>query len=383
MTSGIREEYKKRIKNALLGYNESYRSYIYNMCKKHKYICVWGVGTMGRRPKSILEEMGLRVSFYCDSDSRKTGKTDPYGYDIPCITIDELVKVKNETIVLIPTRYYKEIYDSLEKLSFPNVERLLDNKIEYHDFLDRNDRREIIRKLENTVDILEDNESSRIITRLIEEWVSNVYKYGAYDDICSEPQYFPKDLLRARSDEIFVDCGAFVGDIVDDFLRFENNTFEKYYGFELIPEFYYKFSNEVKAKWKTVEEKFVLENRGVSDSKRTIRYKPFGEGSHLDEQGSQMADVVSIDEYMNGKRVSFIKMDIEGEEGKALIGAKETIMKWHPKLAICIYHKPEDYWVIPKLIKEFCKDYKLFIRHHTDMTNETVCYAAVEEDLIR
>ena len=77
------------------------------------------------------------------------------------------------------------------------------------------------------------------------------------------------------------------------------------------------------------------------------------------------------------ERVDFIKMDIEGSELAALKGAKNTIQKYKPNLAICIYHKIEDFYTIPKYIKEIAPEYKLYVKHHTDMEWETVLYASV------
>lgn len=73
--------------------------------------------------------------------------------------------------------------------------------------------------------------------------------------------------------------------------------------------------------------------------------------------------------------VTLIKMDIEGAEQEALLGAKRIISEYQPKLAICIYHRIEDLWEIPLLIKELNPEYHLYIRNYEDRLDEIVCYA--------
>ena len=78
--------------------------------------------------------------------------------------------------------------------------------------------------------------------------------------------------------------------------------------------------------------------------------------------------------YDNGT-VTYIKMDVEGAELDALHGAKETILRNHPKLAICFYHYQRDFVEIQKWIHSLVPEYKLYIRHHSFSVNETVLYA--------
>jgi FkbM family methyltransferase len=58
-------------------------------------------------------------------------------------------------------------------------------------------------------------------------------------------------------------------------------------------------------------------------------------------------------------RVDFIKMDVEGAEGKAIAGAQGTITKFKPRLAIAAEHKPEDQFDLPKEIRKFHPDYQM------------------------
>jgi FkbM family methyltransferase len=87
---------------------------------------------------------------------------------------------------------------------------------------------------------------------------------------------------------------------------------------------------------------------------------------------------ISIDDFVaenSLKKIDFIKFDIEGAELDALRGANDTIQRFKPKLAICLYHKIEDLWTIPLYIRKILPEYKLYLDHHTVMTYETILYA--------
>ena len=95
------------------------------------------------------------------------------------------------------------------------------------------------------------------------------------------------------------------------------------------------------------------------------------------EDNKEEVQLVSLDSYLSKKErdeITYIKLDIEGVELKALQGMSNTIMNNKPKLAICIYHKPKDLWELPLFVKQLNPKYKLFIRQHHPY-NETILYA--------
>jgi len=80
---------------------------------------------------------------------------------------------------------------------------------------------------------------------------------------------------------------------------------------------------------------------------------------------SQNITVISLDSFFAGKeeRVDVIKADVEGYEENVLIGAKATISKFKPILALSAYHKPTDKVAIPKLIREIRPDYNIKVNN--------------------
>lgn len=88
-------------------------------------------------------------------------------------------------------------------------------------------------------------------------------------------------------------------------------------------------------------------------------------GAKTGDGVSKSIPTITIDDYVanNGlSKVDFIKMDIEGAELDALQGARRTIQEKKPKLAVCLYHLPEDPVAIPRLINEFCPDYQFYFK---------------------
>ena len=103
---------------------------------------------------------------------------------------------------------------------------------------------------------------------------------------------------------------------------------------------------------------------------------PLGSHIALQDAGSsgKRVEVVRLDDAVDDG-VTYIKMDIEGAELNALAGCQETIRTNRPKLAICVYHRPSDYFEIPRLIHLMRPDYRLYLRQHSPFNIDTVLYA--------
>ena len=76
--------------------------------------------------------------------------------------------------------------------------------------------------------------------------------------------------------------------------------------------------------------------------------------------------------------VDMIKLDIEGAEANALLGMQNLIRKYKPVLAVCIYHKQDDFITLPKLVLNLVPEYKIYFRQYLLTPFSTVMYALIE-----
>jgi len=98
-------------------------------------------------------------------------------------------------------------------------------------------------------------------------------------------------------------------------------------------------------------------------------------GAKLDTQHAKLeVECYPMDE-LQIDRATIIKMDIEGAEYDALLGARRMILRDKPILAICVYHTQDDIWRIPLLIHGFLPEHKLFLRAYEGDGFQTVLYA--------
>ena len=187
-------------------------------------------------------------------------------------------------------------------------------------------------------------------------------------------QYFDKEIVNLSNEEVFIDCGAFYGDTVDNFVKQTKNQYKRIVCFE--PD---ENNCEMIQAKKLHDVKVYC--AGVWDKCTRVAFvSDGGKGARVVEnadEGNTSINVVSIDSIEDCKGATYIKMDIEGSEMNALIGAKETIVCNKPKLAICIYHSDEDFLRIPEYIKSLVPEYKLYVKHYSYEVFETVLYAIV------
>lgn len=186
-----------------------------------------------------------------------------------------------------------------------------------------------------------------------------------------DAQYFDLPYLNHDDEEIFVDAGCFDGMTVRNFIRWSGRNYKEILSFEPDAKCY----RECGEKLKDVKN-LTLENIGLWNKEDVLCFHGTGASdSRIDAAGETQIKVGRLDDIAYDRRVSFIKMDIEGAEKEAILGASNIIARYQPKMAVSIYHKREDIWELPKLLLEINPEYKFYLRHYSFRDAETVLYA--------
>lgn len=189
------------------------------------------------------------------------------------------------------------------------------------------------------------------------------------------PSYIEPEIFNLDSREIFVDIGVLNLQNSIDFAEWANNSaggFEKIYAFEPDSKAYTYSMKRLAEIDGEDRKKIELVNLGLGSEEKMVEFPVEYKGSGAKKNNEMISlKVVSLDAYLNGKPVTFVKMDVEGAEMDVLLGMQKTIVKYKPKLAVCIYHKHEDLFDISSFLLDLVPEYKFHIRHYN--SNETEC----------
>ena len=192
----------------------------------------------------------------------------------------------------------------------------------------------------------------------------------------SHPPYLPDDLFSTSAEEVFVDCGAYDGDTIERFLQHQVQFSGRIFAFEPDVLNVAKLRSYVGSLPAPTQERITIVPSAVGSRRQKVRMETTGTvQSAVSNSGSAEAECVPLDEVLSDEAPTYVKMDIEGGEPEALVGARSVIQSHHPVLAICVYHQFDHLWKLPLLVHSMSNDYSFFLRPQAEACWDLVCYA--------
>ena len=336
-------------------------------------VILFGAAHLGKHFLRALREKGITVLAFSDNDKKMWGASIEGVPVIPPRAINK----QQYSYVLVTSRYVKEICRQLRGLKTRNVipyyvvEVLLPD-ISMDDFYP-NCFTQIQRgkvRIAKAYNLLSDVKSKRPFLRLLDFMVT----LSPERIPPPEPdEYFIRSLALSKN-ETYVDCGAYDGDTLFEFIKRTKGRFKKYIAFEPDNETFQKF---VKAVPSQFSGKIFPLQAAASSRRGYLQFLSADDklGSMASPKGQYKVKAVMIDDVCSKDKVTFIKMDVEGHEPHVLQGAKKTLKKYKPKLAVCVYHKPAHLWELILQIHKINPAYqKFYLRHHEPGRFQTVLY---------
>lgn len=297
----------------------AYGQQMYERMKEAERLVIFGAGEWGRNIKETYHDFAF--SCFVDNDEKRAGSVLA---GLPVVGFGEYLSSYRDALVIIASRIYNgEMERQLTESGIPE---------------------------------------------------GNILNAGKMLDELSIVQYFDFPVHRTGRDEVFVDAGCLDGKTSVLFTKWCENQYAKIYAFE--PDIRNHARCEKTFRDHNIEN-YEIVGKGLWDQADSLCFMANSNGaSSIVESGTEKIAVDALDHMIaETEKVSFIKMDIEGAERKALSGAKRIISGDCPLLAVSVYHKPQDIVEIPDLLLRMNETYLLYLRHYSICGNETVLYA--------
>lgn len=226
---------------------------------------------------------------------------------------------------------------------------------------------------------LADDKSRETLASVLKGRISG--KKMLFQAVLCPHQYYPEDIIHFSPGEVMAELGANNGETLLEFLR-RCPEYKSAYCFEP--------NTACVSLLKTIQRDIVRETgtiqiipKGAWDCSTVLEFfcdtVDSGASRILTEDRGGTAncriETAAVDDVVK-EPITYLKMDIEGAELRALHGAKQQIAENRPKLAVCVYHRITDFLDIWNYLRELVPEYRFYLRHHdANCGTETVLYA--------
>lgn len=217
-----------------------------------------------------------------------------------------------------------------------------------------------INEFDNLYHSLKDYKSKKLLYAILNNWFC--YDFITLKECLDNPykHYFDLDIIPHCQNEIVVDLGAYIGDTITDYLfTYGEDSYKKIYCYDITKESVAFLKNNL-SPYKNI----IYRKKAISDKKEElylIENNSSSSANKTSKKGSIKLKSTTLDSDIKEK-ITLLKMDIEGDEEKALLGCKKHIQNDNPKLLISVYHSNDHLWKIPKLINSLNNNYNYYLR---------------------
>ena len=316
-----------------------------------KPIVLYGTGNGADKIYARLQKENIKISGVFASDGFKKGK-EFAGFRVT--SYEELKSEFKEMIILVCFgSHLDSVIENILKLQSENELYLPDVPVYGEEIFDLAFARKHREQLEKVYNRLSDLQSKRVFENTV------YYKITGESHYLTEIETHPEeafDILNLKN-ENYLDLGAFNGDTVEEFLRWDT-SYKSITALEPDSRNFRKLTENTQGM-----KNITLINSAIDSKEGVVLIsKNKGRGNSASIKTVEIK-CTFIDKIAEKNPPTFIKMDVEGSELKAILGGKKTILN-RPKMQIAAYHRSEDIFTLPLEVLKINPDYKIYMRKH-------------------
>ncbi len=325
-----------------------------------KHIVMYGMGNGADKILSVCERYGITVEDFFASDGFVRGHSFHSKRVLSYTEVKQKYGADNMIVLLSFASSLPSVLETIHtvadecELYAPDVPVCGDTLFTL-DFA-----KEHKKELSEVYELLADDESKKIFENTVLFKMSGDIKY--LDIAVSEKNEVFTKLLNAQCIKSYADLGAYNGDTIRELLRYSQNLTEVY-AFEPDRRSFRKLSEYSDS---ITTPKINKINAAAWSGDTTLVFCDEGNrNSGIFASGKSVEiPATSLDAFIDGKAVDYIKYDVEGCEREAIIGSEKTIQACRPRLSVSVYHRSEDIFVLPLQIHALRSDYRLYMRRY-------------------
>ncbi len=318
-------------------------------------IFIYGMGDGALKIMSVFKERNITVSGVFASDDFVRGHSFE-GFRVHKLSeIEEMVS--DFVVVLAFAAGYQEIVDKIHDIASKHTLYVPDVPVIGHGLFTYDYCAENEDKIQQVYDSLADDYSRKVYANIINFKISGKIEYLSAVTTAKSEIY--KKIIKPGLNEVYVDLGAYNGDTIKELLEFTHGKYSAIYALEPDKKNFKKLAKFVDG----MPHVFAYNAAAwCTDSELPFAAKA-GRQSAIAASSENMVAARTVDNVLGKRAATIIKMDVEGFEREAIWGAALTISHHAPKLMVSLYHRNEDIFELPLLIKKLNPAYKLYIRH--------------------
>jgi FkbM family methyltransferase len=344
-------------------------------------VLLYGAGFIGGWAIRYFKDIGVPVRGFLDSNATKVGQTVG---GVPILSLSDLNDDECKRIVISARHSVREVRKALPT-------QLRESIMSVDEFVIHRTHRDT---LELSAQCFLDDQSRDVFWSVV--WSMVIGNVSSLASVATDAPYFHEFGFFNRSNEIFVDAGAYTGDSIERFIWSVNGSFSEIHAFEPGAVQYRALMNRVsrlKTEWALRDDQLHIHNCALSSSDEelvsflspgsltgtTFEYMPSNSTAN---ENLVRVRARTLDSHFGSQNITLLKADVEGSEERLIAGGRKLLERCLPRLVIAVYHFPTDLFLIPKVIRSISSRYSFVLRYHSSQLMDTFLYCTPEREQV-